>query len=160
MTQRWQETFKNLLKFKILPLNLCTKRTFEEAPRLSPAESAIVENSITPQPTPASTRMYSMSVESVAETERILWTGDTTSPFKPAEQTAWLTSCLHIHPLTFTLHWRLIDQASVSTLRWDMAGQGPKCTHFNYQLSLSKHSILWFPYRKTLNKRQFVRTWG
>lgn len=98
-----------------------TESLWKEEPGLSPAEPAFVESSITPQPTPASTRMYSMPVESVTGTERILWTDDTTSPFKPAEQTAWLTSCLHSQPLTFTLHRLLTPQASESTLCWAIA---------------------------------------
>lgn len=83
--------------------------TFQEEPGRPPAEPAFVERVQSPpppllQPTPTSSRMYSMSVESVTDTKRILWTDGTTSPLKPAEQTAWLTSCLHNQPLTFTLH--------------------------------------------------------
>lgn len=95
----WREKHSKLVaKFKFPPLNLREILTFQEEPGPSAAEPAFVQGSITPRPTPTSTRMYSMPVGSVTDTERILWTDDTTHPFKAAEQTAWLTSCLHSQP--------------------------------------------------------------
>lgn len=73
MTLWWQgKHSKPISEFKLLPLNLCVKWTSLEDSDLPTAEPAFVESSITPQPTPASTRMYSMLVESVTDTEKIL----------------------------------------------------------------------------------------
>ena len=117
MTLWWQEKdSKPVAMNTILPLNLCEKLTFQR----EAVSNAGFKSRLGPQPPPPECTLCRSS-PSLSDTERILWTDDTTSPFKPAEQIAWLTSCLHSQPLTFTLHRLLTLKASVSILCWDIA---------------------------------------